>query len=510
MAGVYLTALVAAITPINVLTAFIGVLAGIIFGALPGFTPSMGIAVLLPFTYKMQTVQALILLGALYCGAFYGGSISAILVNTPGTPGAAATALDGYPMTKQGRAREALSEAAIASTWGGILSLLVLFFIAAPLAHFALKFGVNENFLLAIFGLSIIASLSKEYMLNNLLGGFLGIMLACVGSDPMTGVTRYTFGIPELLTGISLVPALIGLYSVPQIVAMATSKEHTAVDKETLKQAGSKFKISELWGYPIDYIRSSIIGIIIGIIPGPGGNTASWFAYSQGKTYSKDSDQFGKGCRQGIANTEAANNAVTGGSMIPMLALGIPGNAVAAVLMSGLMIKGLAPGYALFSDHADVTYTFVFGLLVANIMMLLIGLLASKYISVVALIPQNILGACVAVLCIVGSFAVNNSIMNVYIMLVMGALGLLLKKIKFDSTPVVLGLILGSMAESNFGRSLLLNKTYFGIFKCMLTRPICIVLIIAIIATLAMPYIQEAKKKKKAAGAAASEDGEKK
>ena len=394
MLEVYMGCLATAITPVNLIVAFIGVFAGIVFGALPGFTPSMGIAVLLPFTYSMDAVQALILLGALYCGAFYGGSISAILVNTPGTPGAAATALDGYPMTKQGRAQEALSEAAIASTWGGLISLFVLFFIAAPLARFALKFGVNENFLLAIFGLSIIASLSKEHMLNNLLGGLLGIMLACVGSDPMTGVTRYTFGIPELLTGIQLVPALIGLYSVPQIVAMATSKDKAVVNKEAILNSKTKFKLRELWGYPIDYLRSSLIGIIIGIIPGPGGNTASWLAYSQGKAYSKHPEEFGKGARQGIANTEAANNAVTGGSMIPMLALGIPGNAVSAVLMSGLMIKGLAPGYALFSDHADVTYTFIFGLILANIMMLLIGLLAAKYISVVALIPQNILGAC--------------------------------------------------------------------------------------------------------------------
>lgn len=499
--SLYLECLAGALTPFNVLIAFVGTMAGIIFGALPGFTPSMGIAILIPFTYKMGVTPALIMLGALYCGAFYGGSISAILVNTPGTPGAAATALDGFPMTQQGKAREALSEAAIASFWGGIISLIALFFIAAPLAKMALKFGVNESFLLAMFGLSIIGSLSKEHMLQNLLGGMLGIMLACVGSDPMTGVTRYTFGIPELLTGIQLVPALIGLYSIPQIVSMATSHEHAVVNKDAIHNKGSKFKLKELWGYPIDYIRSAIIGIVIGIIPGPGGNTASWLAYSQGKLYSKTPELFGKGCRQGIANTEAANNGVTGGSMIPMLSLGIPGNAVAAVLLSGLMIKGLAPGYAMFSTHADVTYTFIFALVIANIMMLLIGLIAAKYVAVVALIPQNILGACVAVLCIVGSFAVSNSAMNIYIMLVMGALGLLLKKIDFDSTPVVLGMILGSMAESNFGRSMLLNKTIGGMFKDMLTRPICIVLIAAIVVTLAIPSIQEmlrARKQKNA------------
>ncbi len=500
MIQLYLECLSNAVTPYHILIAFIGTLAGIIFGALPGFTPSMGIAILIPFTYKMGATPALILLGALYCGAFYGGSISAILVNTPGTPGAAATSIDGFPMTKQGRACEALNEAAIASFWGGIISLVALFFIAAPLAKMALKFGVNENFLLAIFGLSIVGGLSQENMLQNLLGGMLGIMLACVGSDPMTGVTRYTFGIPELLTGIQLVPALIGLYSVPQIVSMATSREHAVVDRNLIQNSHNKFHIQELWGYPIDYIRSAIIGIIIGIIPGPGGNTASWLAYSQGKMYSKTPEQFGKGCRQGIANTEAANNGVTGGSMIPMLALGIPGNAIAAVLLSGLMIKGLAPGYAMFSTNANVTYTFVFGLVIANIMMLLIGLVAAKYVAVVALIPQNILGGCVAVLCVIGSYAVSNSMMNVYIMLVMGALGLLLKKINFDSTPIVLGMILGSMAESNFGRSILINKTVGGMFGDMFHRPICLVIMVLIVATLSMPKIQsvmQAKKVKK-------------
>lgn len=499
--SLYLECLAAALTPINVVIAFIGTMAGIIFGALPGFTPSMGIAILIPFTYKMNVTPALILLGALYCGAFYGGSISAILVNTPGTPGAAATALDGFPMTQQGKAREALSEAGIASFWGGIISLTVLFFVAAPLARFALKFGVNENFLLAILGLSIIGSLSKENMLKNLLGGMLGIMLACVGSDPMTGVTRYTFGIPELLTGIQLVPALIGLYSIPQIVSMATSKENAVVNKDAIRERGSRFKLKEMVGYPIDYIRSAFIGIIIGIIPGPGGNTASWLAYSQAKAYSRTPEKFGKGCRQGIANTEAANNGVTGGSMIPMLALGIPGNAVAAVLLSALMIKGLAPGYTMFTTNADITYTFVFGLVLANIMMLLIALLAAKYVAVVAFVPQNILGACVAVLCIVGSFAVSNSMMNIYIMLAMGALGLLLKKLNFDSTPIVLGMILGPMAEANFGRSILLNKTLSGMFADMLTRPISVVLLAAIIITLAMPWLQETLRSRKTAKA---------
>ena len=482
----------------NLLAAFLGTFAGIIFGALPGFTPSMGIAVLIPFTYAMDTTSGLILLAAVYCGAFYGGSISAILVNTPGTPAAAATAIDGFKMTQQGRAKEALHEAVIASFWGGIISCLALLFLSPIIAQFSLKFGAAEKFMLAIFGLTIIATLSTGSVLKGLMGGVFGLTLALIGTDPIVGLPRFTFKIPELLTGVSLVPALIGLYSVPQIMTMVSSNKKSIVHREQVKEVGNqKLRLKDLVRYPIAYIRSALIGIVIGIIPGPGGNTASWLAYNQGKIFSKKPEAFGTGSREAIANTEAANNAVTGGSLIPMLTLGIPGNAIAAVLMGALMIKGLAPGPTLFQTKAGITYAFIIGIFIANLFMLLIGLAGAKHFSVVALVPSNILAACVAVLCVIGSYAVKQSFVDVIIMLIFGALGYFLKYFSFDSTPVVLGLILGSMAEQTLGQAKLIYKSYAGVGLALVTRPICIVLILICVASVVVPFLQEKARAKK-------------
>ena len=329
----------------NLLAAFLGTFAGIIFGALPGFTPSMGIAVLIPFTYAMDTTSGLILLAAVYCGAFYGGSISAILVNTPGTPAAAATAIDGFKMTQQGRAKEALHEAVIASFWGGIISCLALLFLSPIIAQFSLKFGAAEKFMLAIFGLTIIATLSTGSVLKGLMGGVFGLTLALIGTDPIVGLPRFTFKIPELLTGVSLVPALIGLYSVPQIITMVSSNKKSIVHREQVKEVGNqRLSFKDLVRYPIAYIRSALIGIVIGIIPGPGGNTASWLAYNQGKIFSKKPEAFGTGSREAIANTESANNAVTGGALIPTMTLGIPGSPSMAVFMAHTPMRAMTSG----------------------------------------------------------------------------------------------------------------------------------------------------------------------
>lgn len=487
-----LTGITLAFTIPNIMAAFLGTFAGIIFGALPGFTPSMGIAVLIPFTYVMDTTSGLILLAAIYCGAFYGGSISAILVNTPGTPSAAATAIDGFKMTQNGQSREALIEAVVASFWGGIISVFALLLLAPPIALFSLKFGPLEKFMIAIFGLTIIASLSTKAIMKGLICGVFGLALACVGTDPLVGLPRYTFNIPELLSGISIVPALIGLYSVPQVLSMIASNQKLIVDKDMItRKSKTRISIKDLIRYPIPYLRSSIIGLIIGIIPGPGGNTASFMAYNQGKLFSKRSGEYGKGCREAVACTESANNAVTGGSLIPMLTLGIPGNAVSAVLMGGLMIKGLAPGSTLFTTRADITYTFIIGMFIANIFMLLIGLYGAKYFSLVALIPNNMLAAGVTILCTIGAYSVNKSMIDVTIMLLFGGVGFFLKKFSFDSTPVVLGLILGKTAEQSLGQALQIHKNYSTIFVEMLTRPITLALILICVFSLILPFIQE-------------------
>ena len=483
----------------NLIAAFMGTLSGIIFGALPGFTPSMGIAVLIPFTYSLGSETGLIFLAAIYCGAFYGGSISAILVNTPGTPAAAATAIDGYQMTLRGRSKEALIEAVTASFWGGIFSAVCLLIMAPLIARFSLQFGATEKFMITIFGLAIIASLSTKSITKGLIGGLFGLALACVGTDPVVGLPRYTFGVAKLLTGISTVPALIGLYSVPQIIKMVRPTKVSSKERADMKsQAKYRLSIRDLCRYPIHYIRSAIIGLIIGIIPGPGGNTASFMAYNQGKMWSKKRDEFGTGCREALACTESANNAVTGGSMIPMLTLGIPGNAVSAVLMGALMMKGLAPGATLFTTRASFTYVFIIGLFVANIFMLLQGLFGAKYFSFVAMIPNHILAAGVAVLCMVGAFAAAKSMVDVYVMLLFGALGFLLNQFDYDSTPVVLGLILGSSAEQSLAQAKLIFGSYNGVVQAIFSRPISLALVLITALCIVVPFVQEARQKKKA------------
>lgn len=332
-----------AFTGINLLLALLGTVIGIVIGALPGFTPTMGIAVLIPVTYTLEPTAGLVFLGALYCGSMFGGSISAILINTPGTSAAAATAMDGYPMTQNGRAHEALTEAAVASFWGGCISLIALIFLAPPLARFAFEFGPQEKFMMAVFGLTIIASLSVKNVLKGLMMGCVGLLIACIGMDPVLGRSRFTFGQTFLMGGINMIPAVIGLFSVSQDLNNLMN-EIEAADRSSIAQFRSaRVHIRDLVRYPLTYIRSSVLGIIIGIIPGTGGDVASYVAHNVGKMFSRE-ENFGRGAREGVACCESANNAVTGGTLIPTLTLGVPGNATTAILLGALTIHGLILG----------------------------------------------------------------------------------------------------------------------------------------------------------------------
>ena len=487
-----------AFTLTNILGAFVGVVLGICFGALPGFTATMGIAVLIPVTYGMDPVLGLIFLASIYCGSFYGGSVSAILLHTPGTPAAAATTLDGYEMTKQGRANEALTEAVCASFWGGIISVFALLFLAPPLAKFSLKFGPQEKFMLAIFGLSIIASLSAKSMTKGLMGGVLGLLFGCVGTDPVLGFPRFTFGITTFITGIPLIPALIGIYSVSQAISLASMSSQYIVDLDSLKSVKkSKVSLRDVVRYPLIYIRSGIIGTIVGIIPGAGANIAAFLSYNQGKMMSKNPEKFGNGSREAIACSEAANNAVTGGSLIPMLTLGIPGNSVTAILLGGLMIQGLVPGNELFTTKAAITYPFIIGIFIANIFMLLVGLFGAKYFAKITNTPINVLIAAILALSVIGSYAIGNSIQNVYVMVAFGIIGYFLKINSFNPSPIILGMILGPIAEEGFVQSMIVEGSTMKVLSSTMTRPISAVLMIMTIVSLAMPLIQEARHRKK-------------
>ncbi len=488
-----------AFAPMNLFVILAGTVVGIAVGALPGFTATMGIAVLIPLTYTWNPSTALIFLGAIYCGSMYGGSISAILINTPGTAAAAATAMDGYAMTKNGRAHEALTEAATASFWGGIVSTVALLFFAPALARWAFDFGAQEKFLMAIFGLTIIASLSTKSILKGLIMGCLGLLIACVGLDPIMGMPRFTFETTYLMGGVTMLPAVIGLFSVSQVFRTLADEIVPADASAIATYKVAKVDFWDFFRYPLTYLRSSIIGIIIGIIPGTGGDVSSYVSYNMGKIFSKERDEFGKGAREGVACCEAANNAVVGGTLIPTLTLGIPGNATTAILLSGLTIHGLTPGYALFTSSGNVTYPFIMALFLSNVAFVLIGLLGAKYFARITLTPQNILSACVLNMSLIGCYAVRGNPNDVVVMLIFGFGGFVLKAYQYNIVPIVLGMILGHIAEQGLQQALILFDDDLGaVFESFLHRPICLGLLALMAVSVVAPFILEYRHNKKA------------
>lgn len=476
----------------------VGVVGGMVIGALPGLSATMGIALMIPFTYSMEPTPALAMLMAIYTSAISGGSISAILIHTPGTPSSAATALDGYPLTLQGRGLEALGTAMVSSMIGGTLSAFALLFLSPLLAAVALRFGSAENFFLALFGLSIIASLASESLSKGLIAGFLGLLFCTVGIDNNSAFPRFTFGSTSMLGGIPTVPALIGLFSIPQVL--------TQLEKARKAANGEKDEIGKASGRALPtfmqfvkllptIIYSSILGIGVGICPGAGGDIGSWVGYNAAKTRSKHKEAFGKGSLEGIAASEAANNAVTGGAVIPMLTLGIPGSAAAAVLMGGLMIHGMQPGSALFTKHATTTYSIIIGFMLANIAMGIVGILIARYVVKVTQVPSSVLCPIIVVLAVVGSYAISSNMYNVYVMIVFGLLGYFMRKADYPGSATVLGLILGSMAETGLRQSMAMSRgNLLGYF---FTRPICLALMALIVVCGFLPVIMERRKKRK-------------
>ena len=487
-----------AVQPINLITTLIGTVLGIVFGALPGLSGTMGIAILLPITYGMEPTPALLLMVSIFCGSLYGGSITAILLSTPGTPGAAATIFDGYPMTKLGRANEALMEAAIASFWGGVISLVALFTMAPAIAKFSLKFGPIENFMIAIFGLTIIASLSSKNMLKGLISGLIGLLASTVGMDSFVGYARYTFKIAYLQTGLSMIVVMIGLFSISQVLELVSSSSNAIVDADLIKNLKpAKFTPQDICRYPLTYLRSSIIGIIVGIIPGAGGSIAAFISYNEARRASKHPELFGTGIREGIAATECANNAVTGGALIPMLTLGIPGSTACAVMLGGMMVHGLLPGNDLFTVQARVIYPVMAGMFFANLFFMIIGVSCAKYFAFIARVPIYLLAPVIVVLCTIGSFAISNNMVDVYVMVLFGLVGYFLIKFEYDITPVVLGLILGRIAEGGLGRAVMINKgSAVGTIGELLSSPICLVLLVVSVISLFAPLYREYKERK--------------
>ena len=448
-----------------------GTIGGVLVGALPGLSSSMAVALLLPFALYLDPVPAIALLSALYCAGTFGGSITAILINTPGAPPAAATAFDGFPMAQRGEAGRALGMATFASTAGGIFSVLVLLVAAPSLARVAYGFGPPEYFALAVFALSMLSSVGGQAPIKNLIGGCLGLLIATVGVDLTTGVERFVFGIPELYDGIHFVPVLIGLFAVTEALSQAgdlgTRLESAGVSVSRLPSLEDFRKVKAT------ILRSSLIGTFVGVLPAEGSTMAAVIGYHEAKRWSKEPEAFGKGALEGIAGPEAANNAATGGAMVPTLALGIPGSATAAVNMGGLQVHGLRPGPYLFEEQPSLLYGIFVSMLLANVLFLVVGLAGAKLFARISLVPRALLWPTVFVLSIVGAYGVQQSMVDVWIMLAAGLLGFVLKRHGFGAAPIIMGLVLGGLAETSLAQSMILfDQNWTG----FLTRPVAVAL----------------------------------
>jgi putative tricarboxylic transport membrane protein len=473
----------------NVLFVNFGMAIGIVFGALPGLTATMGVALFLPITFGMDPITGMLFLLGIYCGGIYGGSITAILIKTPGTPASAATVLDGYPMAQNGHAGKALDIALVASTIGGLFSAFILLFMAPQVARAALRFGPPEFFTLALFGLSIIVTVSGRHVFRGLLSGCAGMFIASIGLDPIEGLPRFTFGINGLLSGISLIPALIGLFAIAEIlnkthIGDVGQKEKPEIRKEHMT-------LSELKDCIVDILKSSFMGTIIGAIPGTGATSASFLSYMEARRSSKTPEKFGEGHVNGIAAPEAGNNGVTGATLIPLLTLGIPGDSVTAVMLGALMMQGLTPGPALFQRQGVLVYTIMVGLIFVNMFMFLQGKLFLKAFVNVTRIPTYLLSAIIIVLCVVGSFSVNNSVFEVWIMLIFGFVGYLMLRVNIPVVPMLLAIILGPIAEESMRQSLILSQGSYAIF---VTRPISLLFVILTVCSIGVAIYSNIKK----------------
>ncbi|MCI9114752.1 tripartite tricarboxylate transporter permease [Oscillibacter sp.] len=462
----------------NILWINIGVFIGSVFAAIPGLSVILCVILFLPVTYSMTAIPGMMFLLGIYCAGGYGGSVSAILINTPGTPHAAATMLDGHPLSEQGRTKAALKIALYASTFGGIFSALMLLFLGPQVARVAAQLGTAEYFMVCVFGLTIIAGVSGKSMIKGLISACLGLLISCVGSDPMTSYDRFTFGISRLYLGLDLAVCLIGLFALVEIMSKAEKRlDRLNLDTTQIKDDGVITK-EEYKRMARPVLLSSIIGVMVGIIPGTGASEASWFSYNTAKNMSKHPEEFGHGSVEGIAAAESANNAVTGATLIPLLTLGIPGDGTVAIMLSALMINGLNPGLSLFTTQGNIMYAIMLGLILVNIFMLLQGKFLTTLFAKVVSIPQEILTPIIVIFCFAGAYSVNENFFDVGVALIFAMLAWILRKLELPPVPILLGLVLGSMTETNFRRALLISN---GSPKIFFSSVYCIIFLVLIL-----------------------------
>ncbi|MEM9061005.1 MAG: tripartite tricarboxylate transporter permease [Pseudomonadota bacterium] len=445
----------------NVLFVGLGVMIGTFFGAIPGMTTPMAVALVLPFTFSMPPVTGILLLLGVYKGGLYGGSITAILINAPGTPAASCTALDGYPLARRGEARRALDIALYASCIADFISNIALILFAGMLASLALAFGSPEQFTLIMFSLTIIAGVSGDQLLKGFGSAAVGLLLATIGLDLIYGTDRFTFGDVNLSAGLNFIPVLIGLFALPEIIAYYGRLE---VKREQNPLAGIGATLADFKRCLTSIVRGSFIGVILGAIPGIGGAPSAFLSYSEARRTSPQGDNFGKGELEGVAAAESGNNGVAGATMIPLLALGIPGDIITAIILGAFMIHDLRPGPLLFVENLDMIYAIFIGIMLSSAYLLLIGKLSIRLISRIADVPHRLLFPIVLILCVYGAYAINNTIFDVSVMFLMGAVGYLMLRLDIPAAPFLIAFILGPLLEDNFRQSLLLSKGDYSIF----------------------------------------------
>ncbi|SJN14329.1 Tricarboxylate transport membrane protein TctA [Halomonas citrativorans] len=445
----------------NFIAIALGVVIGVTVGSIPGLTATMAVALALPFTFSMQPVAAVLLLVGIYKGGMYGGSITAILIRTPGSPASACTLLDGYPMAQQGNAKKALKTALFSSVIADFISNIALIFFAAYLAKIALNFGAPEFFWLICFSLTIIISLASGSMVKGLLAALMGILLSLVGLDSVFGSQRLTFGNYNLMDSISFIPLLIGLFAIPEIIEFYRKK---ALPHIKAKASGVGMTLAELKRCMKSIVRGSLIGVVIGAIPGTGATAAAFISYSDARRRSPNKENFGKGEVEGVAAAEAGNNGVAGATLIPLLSLGIPGDVITAIILGAFMVHGLTPGPIMFQENLSLIYALFLGIMFSSLILLVVGNAAIKYFSLIADIPKSILFPIVLMFCIYGAYAVNNATFDIWLMLAFGVVGYLFNRTGIPAAPFLIGFILGPMFEDNLRRSLLISNGDLSIF----------------------------------------------
>lgn len=450
--------------PQVLLMTLLGAAGGVLLGAIPGMTATMGVALLIPFSFGMDLVPSLGLLLGIYCGGMYGGSISAILIHAPGTPSAAATLLDGYPMCQKGEAGRALSVAMFSSFCGGVIGALVMTFLSPIIANMAMKFGPGEMFMLVVFGLSVIIAISGKSIAKGMISAFFGLLLCTVGLDPTNGIPRFiTYKQTDLLEGFEFIPLLIGLFAVAEIIAgverIINGKEKQERSTEKIKNVLPDFKtIRKIWP---NILSGGLIGTFIGAIPGAGGDIAVFVSYGASKSASKHPELYGTGIPQGVAATESANNGCSGGAMIPLLSLGVPGDAVTAIILGAFIMKGIQPGPMMYISELPTVYRVFAALMLANLAMLLVGCCGVRFFAKIVSVEKKMLYPIILVVSILGAFSINKSVFDVGVCIAFGVIGWLMNKYEFPLSPILLALILGPMCEQNFVRYMNIQHGHF-------------------------------------------------